>query len=517
LKQKLAAFGAQKVNLLKDGWPYIFIGQKGGNAILELLPDTNAATPANQQSLLGIRTLRSSLESGTIASPLIGPATDWQTLTRHFESNSSSSKWEVNIYGQNLTGLKTLLFNGIPSQNLDLNSIANPSSYPYLQLESTVKDSISLVPPQLKKWQILFTGVPEGTLYFDPSVIDTTIYHSQKRQEGESFSLKFAFKNISPIAFSVDSLPVIFTIQNASMGKQIKLSTKIKSPQPDSVVVFSQIFNTTDLIGENSIQIYVNPQQVPEMYYGNNVYQFAPFTVEADNSNPVLDVVFDGKHIKNGEKVSPNVLITTVIKDESRIKFKRDTIGIKMLLRKPCGATEADSCEIEEIKLAHSNVTITYPERHNQNRLTIQYQTQNLQEGIHRFWVNGTDASGNLTGLKPYSVDFEVVDKCELLDFYIYPNPTNEGCSFYIQIVCPDVLDKQTIKIQDLQGREMRFISEEELKISKAGNNILDFYWDGTSTGGAKLPSGLYIFKYEAQSLITNQKIQKTGKISIVK
>jgi flagellar hook assembly protein FlgD len=283
------------------------------------------------------------------------------------------------------------------------------------------------------------------------------------------------------------------------------------------VVVFSQIFNTTDLIGENSIQIYVNPQQVPEMYYGNNVYQFAPFTVEADNSNPVLDVVFDGKHIKNGEKVSPNVLITTVIKDESRIKFKRDTIGIKMLLRKPCGATEADSCEIEEIKLAHSNVTITYPERHNQNRLTIQYQTQNLQEGIHRFWVNGTDASGNLTGLKPYSVDFEVVDKCELLDFYIYPNPTNEGCSFYIQIVCPDVLDKQTIKIQDLQGREMRFISEEELKISKAGNNILDFYWDGTSTGGAKLPSGLYIFKYEAQSLITNQKIQKTGKISIVK
>jgi len=77
IKQKLKEFGAQKVDILKSGWPYIFVGQKGGQAIVELIPDTSAVIPAIEQNLLAIETIRSSLNQGKITSTRIGPASKW--------------------------------------------------------------------------------------------------------------------------------------------------------------------------------------------------------------------------------------------------------------------------------------------------------------------------------------------------------------------------------------------------------------------------------------------------------
>jgi hypothetical protein len=518
-KQKLKEFGALRVDLVKTGWPYIFIGQKGGLAIVELLPDTTSATAANAQNLIAIETINSSLNSGKITSTLIGPASKWGSLFRKFTPLETVNKdlWNLAIYGQDLTGNKAKLYSGQPGNGFDIKSIADAAKYPYLQLEATLSDTLALTPPQLKKWQVIYSGVPEGTLYFDSKFVDTTTYSIDTKQEGETFNLSFAFKNISQKAFDVDSLEVQYTLFNLTQQGKTIFTKQIKSPKPYSVTVFSQMFNTVSLTGTNYIQVYVNPKIVPELYYNNNIYDLPHFQVIGDSTNPLLDVTFDGKRISNGEKVSPKVLISVSLLDENKIYYKRDTSGFRMLLRKPCDAIYIDSCVYEQITLSSPDVTYSLGNPSNNNRFTVEYQASNLKTGTYRLWVNGTDSKNNLSGVKPYEVDFEVVEQCDILEFRTYPNPFKDGCSFYMNLICPEIISDLNIRISDLNGKIVREITNKDLSINKSGNNILNYFWNGTGDTGVRLNSGIYLYQLNATKPGSSSKIQKLGKIVIIR
>jgi len=425
--------------------------------------------------------------------------------------------WQLSIYGQDLLGINTKLYSGSPSNGFDLETIIDATKYPFLELEATLADSLALTPPQLKKWQVIHSGVAEGTLYFSNQVVDTSSYSIENKAEGNKFTLPFAFKNISSKSYTTDSLTVRYTIFNKSQFTQSIIFQRIKAPLPDSITIFTQEFNTLSLAGSNYIQIFVNPRIVPELYFNNNIYELPSFSVLADSTNPILDVTFNGKRIANGEKVSPNVSINVSLLDDNKLFFKTDTTNFSMLIRKPCVAAEVDSCGFENIRLASQEVTYSFGNFLNNNRFTVQYQPKSWQTGSYRLRVNGSDAKNNISGVKPYEVDFEVVNDCEILEFYPYPNPMHDRCNFYLRLICPENITDIKLRISDINGKVVNELTEKELIINKTGNNIIDYAWNGTGDKGNMLQSGIYVYRLIATKSSDQSTLRQIGKIVIIR
>lgn len=517
LKMAMNNFGTKKIELLKDGWPYLFIGQKGKKGLLELLPDTTSGTSPFEQNLYGVYTIKSTLKNGKITSTRVGPASEWGTMYKKFTKKEllDGDKSDITIYGQDLLGNNTKIFQGNFNESLQLNAIADPLKFPYLYFETNVSDSLNFTPPQLKKWQVLYGGVAEGTIYFNSDYIDTALYNINKKQEGDSIFLKFAFKNISEKSYSADSLIVQYSMFNSIKNKKIILTDKIKAPKPNTVSTFSQKFATENMEGSNYIQIYVNPKITPEITYNNNIFDLPVFQVISDSSNPILDVTFDGKKIANGQKVSPNVQIDVRLHDENKYLYN-DTSGFKMMLRKICDNQKNDSCSYKLIPLKSSEVSYILGSRFNNNQFSVAYKPTTLVDGKYSFWVNGTDAKKNISGFKPYQIDFEVVSDCKIVELYAYPNPMENSCNFYLDLICNDSIINNKIKIIDVNGKIVQLLKNEDLVKNKDSNRLIDFYWDGSSSLKNKITSGLYIYEYTGEKKIDGKILRKLGKILIL-
>ncbi|MDX2190202.1 MAG: C25 family cysteine peptidase [Bacteroidota bacterium] len=486
-------FGANQILSLTNDAPFIFLGQKGGNAIYEIIPNASSTTPSNQQSIQLINTLKNNGTKGDINSTTIGPAEEWGNMERKFvmPDGQGIDKWKISVFGRSLDNTESILYSNTSPPQVDLKSIINASSYPYLRLQASLVDSINKTPAQLKKWQVNYEGVPEGTLYFDSKYVDTTTYSITPKENGEKFTLKFAFKNISPRPFK-DSLTAQITLRNSTSNKEKIFKQKLKPLKADSVVVFTQEFDTKGFTGDNFIQVFVNPRLIPELSYNNNLYNLAPFKVNNDNKNPILDVTFDGQRILNGDIVSPDVVIAVALKDESKFNYKTDTSGFSMLLRSPCGS---DNCTFERIPLNSSEVKYTPATQQNNNSFRVEYQPKNLADGNYTLRVNGTDATGNISGVKPYEITFEVVNAVSVTNFFPYPNPFSTRCKFIFTLTGREVPDQIMIRIMTISGKIVREISADELGPLRIGNNISDFTWDGTDEYGDKLANGVYLYK----------------------
>ena len=83
-------------------------------------------------------------------------------------------------------------------------------------------------------------------------------------------------------------------------------------------------FDTQGLMGDNYFCMEVNPYidlslsvtDQPEQTHINNVLQI-PFSVFAEEINPILDVTFNGVHILNNDIVAPTSEILISLNDEN--------------------------------------------------------------------------------------------------------------------------------------------------------------------------------------------------------
>ncbi|HEY8400163.1 MAG TPA: T9SS type A sorting domain-containing protein, partial [Cytophagaceae bacterium] len=227
----------------------------------------------------------------------------------------------------------------------------------------------------------------------------------------------------------------------------------------------------------------------PEEYYNNNIIETS-FRVEADKINPVLDVVFDGVHIMDGDIVSPSPLITISIKDENKFLFKNNTDGMEVFLKRP------GRDEFEKIELSSNPDIISAGQVGGKiNQYVIQYNPKNLPDGIYTLRVQGTDASGNKSGTEHYEIRFEVINKSTITHFYPYPNPFSTSTRFVFTLTGSEIPEDLKIQIMTVSGKVVREITKSELGPIRIGNNKTDFAWDGTDEFGDRLANGVYLYR----------------------
>jgi flagellar hook assembly protein FlgD len=357
-----------------------------------------------------------------------------------------------------------------------------------LELE-TFDDSL-LTPAQVSRWQITYDPLPELALnpkkrwYLDSSII----------QQGDSIYFAVAIENISP--FNMDSILVKYKLENQSGVINIPYS-KRDSLKARAVLIDTLSIPSRNLIDDYYMWITANPiigskTDQPEQFYFNNLAQ-AKISVLKDHTNPLLDVTFDGVHILNNDIVSPNPFIIIELDDENPFLVLNDdvdTANFQLEIMNP------NSSNWKRINFYNNNnPNLDWYVKEDENKFIIEFKPSFREDGIYKLRVQGQDKSGNLSGDEPYQIQFEVIQKSTISNIYNYPNPFSTKTHFAFTLTGSEIPERLDIQILNVRGRLIKQIALHEIEILKIGNNVTEYYWDGTDDFGDPVGNGVYLYR----------------------
>lgn len=480
--QSLRAFGANEATLraLKTGDPYILYGRKGMRAgeSIEIVGNPNFTQPASKQTLSFTTALEGYFTNGVILSPRIGPASSWERFFQNVNARNWINEEEFtrfDILGVAEDGQQRVLVENTLEKEIDL-SFINPLSYPYLRLRYSMKDEKSTKPAQLDKWQVNFEGVPEGVL------LEKNPGDRIRLREGQSAKIDFIFKNVSLYNFS-DSIQVDWKMTNITTKKSENFTKKFPALKAGEQLEFTVEFNSIGRAGETELEVFANPRIQREQTFRNNMIDLGvAFVVEGDNSTSLLDVNFDGIYIMDGDLVSPNVMVTALLKNDQTLLYKRDTLGMEIFLKKNC-----EGCQFAKVNF--SNPNLTWSPASASESFRVSFIPGPLEDGLYTLRITNEDSP------QPYEITFEVVNESQITNFYPYPNPFSTSVRFVFTLTGSEIPDEIKIQIMTVTGKVVREILQNELGPIRIGNNITEYAWDGKDEFGDQLANGVYIYR----------------------
>ena len=495
LGSQLAAAGQ-----LRNGEPWVLLSKKqasGGTLVHEQGPDRSLAQASYAQLISVVDTARAPGQAGKVLSTRIGPVKEWQSLFNVIKRENTTSSYTLRVLGVDANNVATVVYPNVTTKTLNLSN-GPAANYPYLQLELVLSDSVNRVPPQLKQWLVTYKALPEGTIRRDlvaSADYDPATLAAQAAGVG-TISFPVKFENIGGIDFAAP-LTTRIDLLNAS-GVSIANNTFVAKRilKADSVMTVPVTLNVVGKFGTLTPVVTVNPVQSrqPELYFFNNTLTLAPYTILDKNVPPTLDVAFDGRHLLNGDIVSPTPAINIQLKDEDKLRHIKDASAFTVLLQKPGATTSTlistlNNPEIQFSADSTSQVgTVARIEYH-------PGKSTPLTDGTYTLQVQGRDPSGNAAGNQNYQVKFEVISQSTITNVFPYPNPITSKARFVFTVTGQELPRDMKIQIMTLTGKVVREIFMGELGPLHIGNNITDFAWDGTDQYGDRLANGTYLYR----------------------
>ncbi|MBU2913193.1 C25 family cysteine peptidase [Reichenbachiella agariperforans] len=483
-KTALEAFGIQRATMdnLVMGDPFIFLGSKNtGTPATEVVA---SSTPTNETTLFLNEDVIGSYDSGEISTNKIGPARTWQNASLQVapSSNPSDDITQVNIIGIDAIGNEVRLGGNQTDMTYDL-SFIDASTYPYIRLSLALSDPVMFSPAQLQAWQVNYESVPEGVL-----LTHNPINQEIELQEGQEQTSSYTFWNISSKNY-IDSLLVNYKFLNSTLNRAFEDTIRIAALNTGDSVQFDIPLKTLDNTGTSDLVLEVNKADQYEQYTTNNSLRIAEFmAVSGDEYNPILNVLFDGIKIMDGDIVSPTARINITMTDENEYLLKEDTLGMNFYLKQPC-----EDCDY--VRIPFSNPQVTWQAASEDTDFSIDYSPNTLEDGMHSLRVQVTDASGNESGVAPYEINFEVINESSITNFYPYPNPFSTQTRFVFTLTGSKIPEDLKIQIMTVSGRIVREIFMDELGSIRIGNNLSEYAWDGRDNYGDQLANGVYLYR----------------------
>ncbi|MEM9897632.1 MAG: transporter, partial [Bacteroidota bacterium] len=285
-----------------------------------------------------------------------------------------------------------------------------------------------------------------------------------------------------------DSIAISGALINSVNGSRVEQVFKIAPPSSGDTTIFNLQFSSFGRDGDNSLVVDVAPAE-NEFYRENNRVTLSnAIQVTPDQTNPVLDVTFDGFHILNGDIVSPTPMIAITLRDDNSLVAKSDTSGFNLEIRGP-----AEDADFQRVNFTDPKVSFTSGEAG--EAFEVNYEAGPLENGVHTLRVNAEDAFGNAAGTEPLEIAFEVINESTITHFYPYPNPFSTSCRFVFTLTGSEIPNEIKIQIMTVSGRVVREITQDEIGPLRIGNNITEFAWDGRDEYGDLLANGVYFYR----------------------
>jgi hypothetical protein len=495
LGSQLAASGQ-----LRNGEPWALLAKKlatGGQLVREQGPDRTLAQPGYNQLVNFVDTVRAPGQAGRVLSTRIGPAQEWQTLFNVIKRENTTSDYTLRVLGIDANNATAELAPDVKTKSYSLTSV-QASKYPYLQLEVTLRDSVNRVPPQLRQWLVAYKGLPEGTVRRDlvaSASYDPATLAGQAANNGK-IAFPVVFQNIGGIDFGSPLVTRIDLLNASGVSVKSAIFTAPSILKAGESMTVQVSLDVVGIFGTLTPVVTVNPvtNRQPELYFFNNTLTLAPYTIGDGNVPPTLDVAVDGRHLLNGDIVSPMPVVSIQLKDEDKLRHIKDASAFTVLLQKP-GQTTPMLINT----LGNSEIQFTIDSTSQAGsvaRLDFQPgKTTPLENGIYTLQVQGRDRSGNAAGTQTYQIRFEVVKESTITNVFPYPNPVTSTARFVFTVTGQELPRDMKIQIMTLTGRVVREIFMSELGPLHIGNNITDYAWDGTDQYGDRLANGTYLYR----------------------
>jgi hypothetical protein len=210
--------------------------------------------------------------------------------------------------------------------------------------------------------------------------------------------------------------------------------------------------------------------------------------VRPDLTAPILKVRIDGRVIQNKDFVSNQPNIEIELSDDNPFLLKKDTVGMTIFLKSECGSS---SCPFAPIYFSRPDVT--WSPATSTEPFKVKFAPQSLTEGLYTLRVEGTDASGNKSGVKPYEIDFRVSDNIVLVLKSVYPNPSTSSFYFSFVLSGNSLPDDFALQIYSLDGRLIQSFGRSQVEHFVIGTN--EFSWTAIDNAGNAIPNGVYIYR----------------------
>ncbi|HSH66127.1 MAG TPA: hypothetical protein VLB84_10090, partial [Bacteroidia bacterium] len=495
-------FGASAFKTMKKDVPYIAFGKKG-------------APPGTARELIGAQessiirldtTITTNWNDGFIASPVIGPALSWDSLSwsQHTEDGGITyDSISVRLIGIQPDGKEVVLgdFDKNQTDISNLSSYANAANFPSIRLVAYLKDDSLHTPAQLDRWQVIYTPIPE--LAIQPSTGYTI---NDSLSNGEDIVMHLPIENISEYTFK-DSILINYWMEDNARNIH-PLPSKMKKNlfAPGEIIIDTVVVSSLPYKGSNALWVEVNPlnqpKSQPEQYHFNNIARRSLYVV-GDHINPLLDVTFDGLHIMNNDLVSAKPFILMQLKDENKYLALNDTSDFKVFLKSPGSAVAQRIYFGEEM----SFIPAVLPH----NNCKINYRPTLTEDGTYQLLVQAKDKSQNLSGATDYKINFEVENESSITQVMNYPNPFSTNTHFVFTITGHEVPTDFKIQIMTITGKVVREIFGDELGPLHVGKNITQFGWNGKDQFGDQLANGVYLYRVLTKLNGENIKRKETG------
>ena len=480
------SMGVSKMRTTADSLPYTFFGKKGSSP-----GQAQEVIGANKRSIIYlVDTITTAWRNGFVASPRIGPSAKWTSLHWQVKSldNKPGDTTILKIVGIRYDG-KIDTLHSLSQESTDLETlgqIVDAERYPYLQLVAMMKDNRFKTCPQLKYWRVYFEEAPECAI----NPLKGFAALKDSLQEGDLVRFKVPIENIGNRDFR-DSLVCSYWLEDNQRNRTNLPDRYIRLPLKKGDVYMDTLqVSSYELPGKNQLWMQVNAsghkRYQYEQEFFNNIAKF-DFKVNKDQTNPLLDVTFDGIRILNGDLVSAKPRILIALKDENKFLVLNDTSNFNVWLTAPG--------QVQKERLYFANVLEFTPAQLPKNSAIIRYQPAFQKDGIYQLTVQARDRSSNLAGSNAYSVQFEINTHPGMTQVMNYPNPFTTSTRFVFTLTGSEVPEVFTIQIMTISGKMVREITRSELGGLHIGRNITDYAWDGRDYYGDRLANGVYLYR----------------------
>ncbi len=405
-------------------------------------------------------------DTGTISSPVIGPAAAWGEVMLQ-RSDVASTDIRVQVSGIDTAGIEVPLIAAANTGSLSLAGI-DAKQYPYIRLGATLYPAESAV-PVLDAWGVKYTQPAELALNYQSVVVqrDTVVQGSPGEVRIGIINAGEADAAMVPVQVELvgsDNIPrpaASFTIPRIAAGAWF-----------DSSVTF----NTNALTGPYQVRVFVDREQgILEQHEDNNSY-FTSMFVKADTTKSQLDIAFDGYMPVFGDYIRANPEIVLTLRTPPAFPLTSRE-GFRVTI-------DGDALDLDSVKASFTPSVGNTP-------AMLRFQPQ-LADGEYYFGFNARDGNDQLAFVEDLEVLVRVTTANRITQLYNYPNPIVGATDFTFILTGSTPPDEVQVKIFTVAGRLIRTLNYPG-SATRIGFNSLK--WDGRDEDGDLPANGVYFYK----------------------
>ena len=300
------------------------------------------------------------------------------------------------------------------------------------------------------------------------------------------------------------------TLDNNGFGKKMEFTSIESKIFRGKASVKNGIFSFDFIVpkdiriayGNAKISLYGNDSSQDKWGYNLNVTIGGINTNAAEDiEGPLINLFMNDESFVDGGNTSGSPLLFAVLEDNSGINTSITSV-------------DHDILAILDDDNANPIVLNDYYETELDNfkKGNVKFPLRNLKTGLHHLKFKCWDTYNNPS---ESTLSFVVVDDNDLIlsNVLNYPNPFINYTEFWFNHNKPNESLEVLVQIFTVSGKLIKTLNQ---SVKSDGLLSREITWDGLDDFGNKIGKGVYIYKLQVRSLLSNARAEKFEKLVIL-